>query len=289
MSLLLPHPTTVGGAGQANMSPPHHFRNITVRGKILSSVSPLPNTFHQTSNNIVPTISTENTVPTGKKGKYAFIILGFCFALRQAYNLGKGSVNSKLDSRETITATKGGEKILRAGNKGGSCENVVCDQNNNNRGASGYLRIVAVKGVVGMEKMGSGRKTLDACGVILSQSVAGAEEANNTLPKSTCSAPSPPSHRLRDITVRINIPPPPNYGAPPSIVPLLHHHPTTLANNTLPKYTPTPPLPTHHVRDSSSPRVGINIHPSVPPLPNSLHQLSEATGPLHSNNSSSPC
>ncbi|GLJ09105.1 hypothetical protein SUGI_0101930 [Cryptomeria japonica] len=110
---------------------------------------------------------------------------------------------------------------------------------------------------------------------------------NSTLPKSisTAPSPSPPPHHLRDITVRINIPPPPNGGAPPLPVPLLHHHSTTLANITFPKYTPTPPPTLHHVRVSTA---RLNIHPSVPPLPNTSGQLSEVTVPLLSNNSSGP-
>ncbi|GLJ09099.1 hypothetical protein SUGI_0101780 [Cryptomeria japonica] len=167
-------------------------------------------------------------------GMNALIVLALCYVLCPANNLEKGDVNSKLENRETITVSEGGENgggssenvvseggenvlirvengggscenvmrgggenIFRAENGGGPCENVVSDQNNNNSGASGYLGIVAVKAVVGVEKMvshllskmscflrsvmwnavdlskgvvvGSGRKTLGRCGVILSQ------------------------------------------------------------------------------------------------------------------------
>ncbi|GLJ09100.1 hypothetical protein SUGI_0101790 [Cryptomeria japonica] len=242
----------VASAAQANRTPsppsPRPLRDITVRSKIPYPVSPFPNAYHQTLNDIVePTISNENSGPGhGKKGSYSLwgrilnvvkcvmdpcneksvrlgknslIVLVCCFVLRQAYNMEKGGVNRKLQTGETITISKGRENVLR----GRSCENVVSDQNNNSIGVFGYLSIIAVKGLVGMGRivshlfisvfcfvlrqacnllkflavkgvvgmgkilsklfcflhfvfylskrvvMGSGRKTLDACGVILSQ------------------------------------------------------------------------------------------------------------------------
>ncbi|GLJ09091.1 hypothetical protein SUGI_0101660 [Cryptomeria japonica] len=228
VQLLLNHPTTIASTSEANRTPspppPHPLRDITVRSNIPPLVSSLPNAYHHTHKYTVPKLSNTDSGPGGNKGsdslwgrilnvvncvmdpcnkkvvrlgKNLLIVLGFCFALCQAYKLGKGGVNSKLEICETITISEGGENIFRGGNGRGSCENVVSDQNNNNRGVSGYLSIIAVKGIVGMGKIvshilsnmfcflrfavrnavdlsqkvvvGSGRKTLDACGVILSQ------------------------------------------------------------------------------------------------------------------------